>query len=72
MSKQMVIAGIITPARVEITDEFGEKAQFEINKPEGCIGLTLAFESKKAARAYYGKRVSLISIERNLKTQKRG
>jgi len=31
--------------------------------PIGCIGICFAFESKKAAREYWGKDVSLHEIE---------
>ena len=35
----------------------------KINLPEGCTGLFFCFESKKAARKYWGKDVDLIRIE---------
>lgn len=41
----------------------GEKHQLEL--PAGCIGISFAFESKKAAREYWGKDVPLVQIEEN-------
>ena len=29
--------------------------------PDGCVGIMLAFDSKKAARAYYGKKIKFLS-----------
>lgn len=34
-----------------------------LNLPKGCIGLFFAFESKKAAREWWGKDVQLLEIE---------
>ena len=31
----------------------------EVELPDGCVGMMLAFKTKKAARAYYGKDIEL-------------
>ena len=37
--------------------EDGKKEKVEL--PDGCVGIMLAFKTKKAARAYYGKDIEL-------------
>ncbi len=36
--------------------------------PEGCTGIAFVFESKKAAREWWGKDVPLIRVERERET----
>lgn len=31
--------------------------------PDGCLGVSFVFESKKAARAYFGKDVPLMDVD---------
>ena len=35
----------------------------QLSLPEGCLGMLFVFESKKAARAYWGRDVDLKRIE---------
>jgi len=37
--------------------------EVKMKLPDGCTGLLFCFESKKAARKYWGKDVDLINIE---------
>ena len=39
-----------------------EGTRLNMKLPDGCIGLLFVFESKKAARAYYGKDVSMHQV----------
>ena len=36
----------------------------KMNLPDGCLGICFAFESKKAAREYWGKDVPMVQIEK--------
>ena len=36
---------------------------FNIKLPEGCEGVALIFESKKAAREYWGEDIGLLRID---------
>jgi len=38
-----------------------------LSLPDGCVGISLAFVSKKAARAYYGKKIKFLSSPLYLK-----
>jgi hypothetical protein len=40
---------------------WGDK-EMQIQLPKGCKGIMLVFESKKAARDYFGKDVGLLEI----------
>ena len=40
-----------------------EGTRLNMKLPDGCIGLLFVFESKKAARAYYGTDVSMHQVE---------
>ena len=35
----------------------------KLNLPRGCLGLSFLFESKKAARAYWGKDTELLEVK---------
>lgn len=37
--------------------------KFKMNLPEGCTGLLFCFESKEAARKYWGKGTRLLEYE---------
>lgn len=62
MKKQPVIALRLHTGDVTVN---GERIKMKL--PKGCIGITFAFESKKAARDYWGKKVSLVRIEKETK-----
>jgi hypothetical protein len=59
--KQPVISLKLHPGKVSIDG----KGENKINLPEGCIGVMFCFESKKAAREYWGKNIALVRIERS-------
>lgn len=46
---------------LEVIGVDGEIEKIEL--PNGCIGVCYVFESKKAARAYYGKDVKLLRVK---------
>ncbi len=58
--KQMVITLMKEKGLVQIE---GFKTPIEIKKPEGCIGIMYAWESKAAAYHWYGKKVPTVRIE---------
>ena len=64
MKKKMCVALRIHSGRVEITDYCGDKIETAINLPPGCVGMCFAFESKTAARNYWGRSTELIEIKR--------
>jgi hypothetical protein len=55
--KQECIAMIMQKGNILVNGEEGQ-----IKFPKGCKGLMLVFESKKAARDYFGKDVGLLEI----------
>ena len=48
---------------VELTEYEGRKVKIKIKLPAGCTGILFVFESKKAAREYWGKDVPLQRVE---------
>lgn len=60
--KQPVIALKLHPGEVKV---YGQKQKMTL--PEGCIGICFAFESKKAARKWWGKDCPLVQIEKETK-----
>jgi hypothetical protein len=66
MNKKMCIAGVVNEGRISMKDIFGKKVELTPTLPDGCIGISFVFESKKAARVYHKgiKDASLIRIER--------
>ena len=66
MNKKMCIAGKIHSGESIITDYFGKELTVKPKLPEGCVGMSLVFESKKAAKNYYGnllKEKNIFTIE---------
>jgi hypothetical protein len=55
--KQECIAMLMQKGNVLLN---GEETQIQL--PRGCTGIMLVFESKKAARDYFGKDVGLVEI----------
>jgi hypothetical protein len=53
MNKKMCVAGKIHKGDGTITDDFGCRVKVKTWLPDGCLGTMFAFESKKAAKAYY-------------------
>ena len=53
---------VLAMARLTGTIETGG-VRSVLEFPEGCIGFSLIFESKKSARKYHGKRIKLIRVE---------
>jgi hypothetical protein len=62
MAKHLVASMRIHPGRIHL-----EGIEVPMKLPKGCEGILLVFESKKAAREYWGKDVHLVRIERNKK-----
>ena len=58
--KQPVIALKLHPGEVSI-----QGTHTNLKLPEGCIGICFAFESKKAARKWWGKDVPMIRIKKD-------
>lgn len=56
--KQPVIAMKLHPGKIKLDGE-----NFKLRLPEGCTGMLFCFQSKKAAREYWGKDVDLLRIE---------
>jgi hypothetical protein len=44
-------------------DVFDNSIFLKNHLPEGCTGILFCFESKKAARAYWGKDIDMIRFE---------
>ena len=57
--KQQVIALKLHSGIVTVYDEISQ-----MKLPDGCMGVCFAFESKKAAREYWGKDVPMVRIEK--------
>jgi len=55
MNKKMCIAGTIYTGEVRIKDLFGKELKLEASLPEGCLGITFVFESKKTAKKKFPK-----------------
>lgn len=60
--KQPVIAMRLHKGNIKI-NTFPEPMECKIGLPDGCIGILFAFESKKAARAYWGEDTKLSRFE---------
>jgi len=57
--KQQVIALKLHQGHVWVGEH-----RIKMNLPDGCMGICFAFESKKAAREYWGKDVPMVKFER--------
>ena len=57
--KHPVIAMMLNPGKMQIDGQ-----EFPIKLPDGCMGLLFMFESKKAARKYWGKDVPFMRAEK--------
>ena len=57
--KHPVITLKLHSGAVTVYDEISQ-----MKLPDGCIGVCFAFESKKAARKYWGKDVPMVRIEK--------
>jgi len=63
MAKQMVAAMCLKRTLdLEPTYVNGIETNIKVRLPDGCIGILTVFESKKAAREYWGKDVKLLPI----------
>ena len=60
--KQPVIAMRLHTGHVKI-NTYPVPIEGKIGLPDGCIGVLFAFESKKAARAYWGNDTKLSRFE---------
>ena len=61
--KQVIATSLYKNIKVELTDYFGDKVQFNCSLPEGCNGILYCFKSKKSARDCLGKNVELVEYD---------
>ena len=61
--KQPVIAMRLHRGYVKI-DTYPDSIEVQMGLPKGCGGILFVFESKKAARDYWGKDTELMPIKR--------
>jgi len=57
--KHTVIALKLHSGSIRVYDEISQ-----MKLPDGCIGICFAFESKKAARKYWGYDVPMVRFEK--------
>jgi len=61
--KHQVIAMKVHSGESRIVENGGVSKPMPMRLPKGCFGFMFVFETKKAAREYWGKDVGLLRIE---------